>query len=247
MIYLKSSFNKPLLSIVIPAFNEENSIGECLKSIQSQDFNLPFEIIVIDGPSSDNTSLIAKRYGARVYKLRERGINIAWLTGVEKSRAELIVFTEADTSVPRNWLRKIYENFLLNPKAVGIVGRYKFKNKSILNHFVLPMMLFADVFHYLWTGYYAFRGTNFAVRKKFLIKCGNFDKDIKTHGDVELSKRISRFGKIVYLPDLNAETSNRNFKTLGNFIKFLIRLFRAVYYIEIVQKPKKISKMFDIR
>ncbi len=244
-----SNHNKkrPAISVVVPAYNEEDSIAECLSYLRAQNFNKPYEIIVVDGPSTDNTSKISKRMGARVFNVKQRGISLAWKIGSEKAKSPIVAFTEADTVVPKNWLSKIYQTFNENQAAVGIVGTYNFKGKSKLNYFVAPFMYLIDNFHKIWKGHYAFRGTNFAVRKTYLKKCGGFDTDIKTHGDVELSLRISKFGKIIYVPDLKVQTTNRHLKSPLNFIKFLIRAVKAVYYIEIVSKPKKINKMFDIR
>lgn len=239
--------DSPVISIVIPTYNEESSINYCLKHLLSQNFNKPFEIIVVDGPSQDKTSEISKKMGARVFKIIQRGIGLAWKIGSEESKSEIIAFTEADTIVPKNWLSKIYQTFNENQAAVGVVGTYNFKGKSKLNYFVTLFMYLIDTFHKIWKGHYAFRGTNFAVRKTYLKKCGGFDADIKTHGDIELSLRISKFGKIIYVPDLKVQTINRHLKSPLNFIKFLIRAVKAVYYIEIVSKPKKMNKMFDIR
>jgi GT2 family glycosyltransferase len=104
-----------------------------------------------------------------------------------------------------------------------------------------------DYFHKVWTGYNAFRGTNFAVRRNILIKCGGFDPKIRTHGDVELSSRISMFGNIIYNPNLIVQTTDRHIRNPKNFLKFLIRMAKAVYYIDIMKEPRKINRMFDIR
>jgi len=53
----------PLISVVIPAFNEENFIAKTLESLLNQDFK-DFEIIVVDNNSTDQTAEIAKKFGA---------------------------------------------------------------------------------------------------------------------------------------------------------------------------------------
>lgn len=55
----------PFFSVVIPAFNEEKFLPNCLKSLKEQDFK-DFEIIVVNNNSIDKTAKIAKEFGARV-------------------------------------------------------------------------------------------------------------------------------------------------------------------------------------
>ncbi len=244
---IRSAKIRPLISVVIPTYNEQYSIRKCLNHLLSQDFSKPYEVIVVDGPSQDKTYDIAKKMGARVFKINERGISLAWQKGSEKSRSEIIAFTEADTLVPKNWISEIYQNFQINRSAVGLVGQYRFKNNTKLNYLIAIIMFLVDKIHEIWKGHYAFRGTNFAVRKEYLKICGGFNVNIKTHGDVELSSRIKNFGEIIYLPNLIVSTTNRHVKSPGNFINFLIRAGRAIYYINVIGKPEKINKMYDIR
>jgi glycosyltransferase involved in cell wall biosynthesis len=61
--------NMPFISVVIPAYNEERYLPACLKSLQKQTYPSDrYEVILSDNNSSDSTSEIAKKYGARVIK-----------------------------------------------------------------------------------------------------------------------------------------------------------------------------------
>jgi glycosyltransferase involved in cell wall biosynthesis len=80
-------------SIIIPAFNEEESIGFVLDRIPSNDI---FEILVIDGGSKDHTVAIAKARGAQVIHEQRRGYGRACATGVEHAASEIVVFLDAD-------------------------------------------------------------------------------------------------------------------------------------------------------
>jgi glycosyltransferase involved in cell wall biosynthesis len=79
-------------SIIIPALNEEESIGHVLAEIP----NIPLEIIVVDGGSIDRTVEIAQNVGARVITETRRGYGRACATGVEHATGELLVFLDAD-------------------------------------------------------------------------------------------------------------------------------------------------------
>lgn len=238
----------PLMSVVIPAYNEEDSIADCINSVLNQNFCGAYEIFVVNGPSTDRTAEIAKSMGVEVIQLDERGIGIAWRVGSEKSRGEVIAFTEADTIVPEEWLDLIFKSIIQDPSTVGVVGQYCLRSKPVFVNWIVWLISYIfDYFHSIWIGYYTFRGTNFAVRRNILMKCGSFDPKIRTHGDVELSSRITKFGKIKYNPKLIVQTSDRHIRNPKNFLKFLIRIAKAIYYIEIIKKPSQINRMFDIR
>jgi glycosyltransferase involved in cell wall biosynthesis len=95
-------FPIPEVSIVVPARNEEASLGDCLKSLTAQT-GVTFEIIVVDDGSSDRTREIAQSFaGVRVISpppLPERwtGKNNAAVAGAKEARAEWLLFTDADT------------------------------------------------------------------------------------------------------------------------------------------------------
>ena len=96
------------LSIIIPAFNEEDSIGKSLDQIVSflskQDFN--FEIIVINDGSKDNTNQIVKqKSGVKLITLEEnKGKGFAVKTGVLEASNNFILFMDADHAIPINYI-----------------------------------------------------------------------------------------------------------------------------------------------
>ncbi len=113
--------NLPFVSIIIPAFNSERTIGMGLESIKS--LNYPkerFEIIVVDNGSKDKTSEIVKEFGFRV--LHKPLIKVGALRncGAKVSRGDVLAFTDSDCIVPEQWLMKAVE--ILEDDTVGAVG-----------------------------------------------------------------------------------------------------------------------------
>jgi glycosyltransferase involved in cell wall biosynthesis len=90
------------ISIIIPARNEEASLGACLESLTTQ-ADIPFEIIVVDDASTDRTREIAQSFaGVQVITpspLHENctGKNNALMAGAKQARAPWLLFTDADT------------------------------------------------------------------------------------------------------------------------------------------------------
>lgn len=231
----------PKMSVIIPSYNEEVNIEKCILSLKTQNFNHPFEIIVVNGPSKDKTSQLVNKLGVKIIELSKRGINIAWQKGSDSAKAEILAFTEADCIVPSSWLSTIYEEFELDKSMVGLTGEYRVMERNFLNKIITYFMPRLDRIYKSWTGYYPFRGTNFAIRKKYLKMAGGFNTRMLMYGDLELSTRIGKYGTVKHLSSLLVQTSNRNYASLITQIKFITRALKAVYLIAILKKPHKMN------
>jgi glycosyltransferase involved in cell wall biosynthesis len=243
-----SQTKKPIFSVIIPAYNEAESIEKCLKAVLNQDYLGLYEVIVVNGPSTDQTFVIAQSMGVRAIQLSKRGISVAWQEGSFKARGDILAFTEADTVVPENWLSTIDKFYKNNSDVIGTVGIYKLNNYSCMrNQTVMGTMMVFDWLYFLWKKHYSFRGTNFSIKKQILEELGGFNIKVLTHGDVELASRAYKRGRIRYTPELAVVTSNRHLRSIGNLINFTVRLVRAIYFIDVIQKPQRISSMFDVR
>ncbi|HEY5970102.1 MAG TPA: glycosyltransferase [Chitinophagaceae bacterium] len=101
------------ISVIIPARNEEENIGNLLSSLEKQTYpNHLFEVIVVDDHSTDNTPTVVNSYPfAKLIKLDFDNINSykkkAIETGIAAASGELIVTTDADCIVQENWLKTI--------------------------------------------------------------------------------------------------------------------------------------------
>lgn len=102
---------KKLVSFVLPALNEEESIAFVINEIKSaiKKFSLNSEIIIADNNSHDNTSIIAKKLGALVVNVKKIGYGSALLAGFHKSKGDYIVMGDADGSYNFMDVNKILE------------------------------------------------------------------------------------------------------------------------------------------
>jgi len=105
----------PFVSIIVPVFNEEKYLDNCLKSLKSQNYK-PYEIIVVDNGSTDNSFLIAKKYTPHVFVLKPANIPALRNYGVLHSKGTVIASIDADCIASPDWLSNGVK--LLNDKTL---------------------------------------------------------------------------------------------------------------------------------
>lgn len=212
--------NKPLVSVIIPTKNEEKVLDACLRSLAAQHTDEPFEILIIDTNSTDATRAIATRYTTRVISESRPGRNVAHQTGVKNAKGQLLCFTEADCILPPNWIATFVRAFRNNPRVAAWVGRYQYHQSTpLLTAASLVLMPIFDTLYHLIHGHWAFRASNFAIRKSILLKAGGFNLKAREFDDVELSMRVAKIAKIQYLPSLVIKTGDRRVR--GRLLPYL--------------------------
>jgi len=194
------------ISVVIPVKNCETSIGKCLDAVFSQSY-MPYEVIVVDGHSSDNTVKIASRFSARIVCDDFGTVGGARQIGLENSSCEYIAFTDADCIPEKNWLENLVKEMKEN--IVGVGGCIKNVGKDLWGK---PIALTSDTFlgsansvqgrvfkekRYVKS----ISGCNGLYRKKDLITVGGFNTALSINEDTDLSLRLSKIGRLLYTPD----------------------------------------------
>jgi len=102
------------VSIVIPTYNSEKVLGQCLESIRQQEFpKEKVEVIIADGGSSDRTLEIAERFKAdKILHNPLRTGEAGKAVGLDAAKNEIVVFIDSDNILPsRDWLRRIVQPF----------------------------------------------------------------------------------------------------------------------------------------
>ena len=96
--------SEPDVSFIVPAFDEEAYLRGTLSSVQSLDTALAYEVLVVDGGSSDDTPAIAREYDATLLEQRGSGIAAARNLGAANAAGEWLAFVDADTELRANYL-----------------------------------------------------------------------------------------------------------------------------------------------
>jgi glycosyltransferase involved in cell wall biosynthesis len=200
------------ISVIIPAFNEEKFLGNCLLSLKEQDFK-DFEIIVVDNNSTDKTAEIAKKFGAILISEKNQGVAFARNKGAKIAKGEILVFTDADTILPKNWLLRIKEEFEEDKELIAFGGSCEFYSGPIsarlASKFLLKPFLILDKF---FSGGFNLMGCNMAIKREAFFRIGGFNENLKLNEDVEISYRLRKLGKIKFDPNFKVKTSGRRFR-----------------------------------
>jgi len=105
---------KPDVTIVLPAYNEEEAIGKVIDDIKAAMSRSPraYEILVVDDQSTDRTAEIAEKKGVRVFRrMTQGGSGASRRTGILKAEGEIIVMLDADGSYDASDIPKMLEFF----------------------------------------------------------------------------------------------------------------------------------------
>lgn len=229
MDYRKENINV-LVSIVIPAHNEEKFIEKCLQSFLNQTYK-NIEIIVVDDNSDDNTAEIVKKYPVKLIQHQKcLGEAATRSDGTKEAKGEIILHGEADAIYPSDYIEKSLKYFR-DPEVMAVtVGKIE----------VLPELkgLIADYCRVKRTASSLMRGkgkkTTYGChlfRKKITEKIGFYDPQFVVASDADFSLRIQKAKmKTVFAKD--TFFYHRDPSTLKSFLQrtFKGNLFRKKFF-----------------
>lgn len=207
---------RPTISLIIPAYNEEDYLPACLEAVMENVAGQVMEIIVVDNNSTDGTRAVVERYPAVTYVFEpEKGITRARQRGLVASSGDILAYVDADTRPPAGWIEQVREQFGTCNELGCLSGPYSFYDlggiprTTSAGWFVAARQL-AKITGYLIVG------GNFAIRRDVLEKMGGFDSSIEFYGeDADIARRARKHGKVLFSPRLVMPTSGRRMKKQG--------------------------------
>lgn len=207
---------KPVLSIVVPAYNEEKTIGRTLKALSEQRTETPFEVIVVNNNSIDNTVEEASKYkgklNLRIVTETTQGIGPTKARGGQEAKGEFVAVIDADTIAHPRWIDTALKYFE-DPKVAGVTGPWRMTGLPKFRAWILnTIQKVAMIPFRIFFGDWSLNGMNMVIRKSAYDKVGGLDKTLSSHEDLELAMRLRKVGKIVYADDLWVNTSGRRYK-----------------------------------
>lgn len=192
---------KPLLSVVVIAYNEECRLASCLWSLSELQTKYPIEILGVNNNSKDKTEEVYQSLGLPYFNETRQSPGFARQCGLQNAKGKYHFFIDADTLYPSCYVDKMMEK--LTKPGVSCVGTF-WSFYPDEQHSAFSLLLFElirDTF--LWVQHFKrpelnIRGMTFAFNADYARQC-TIRTDIRRGEDGSLALELKRFGKIVFL------------------------------------------------
>ena len=205
----------PLVSIVVPAYNEEKSIRKCLESIYESSYK-KFEVIVMNDGSNDRTGKVVSEFiketkakKIQYYRQKNSGKAIALNNAIKKfAKGSLVMSLDADSIIDKKAIENTVKYFT-DKKIVGVASNVKILNNNTIlgtiQHIEYILGYKLKKAYTVLNNEYIIGGIGSTFRKKTLEKINYYDTDTITE-DIDLTMKILSMGnkenKIVYASDV---------------------------------------------
>lgn len=186
----------PIVSLIVPAYNEEKTIEKTLNAIKNIDYpNL--EVIVVDDGSTDKTAEIVSKFeDFKLIKKKNGGKASALNVGVDHAKGEIVGCVDSDSYPTKNVL-KIMTQYFKDKKVASVTSSILVKNPETtiqkLQEIEYLMICWTRKILEFLESIYVTPGPLSLYRKDALIKIGKFDEKVMTE-DIEITWRLQKYG-----------------------------------------------------
>lgn len=208
----------PLVSVIVPVYNGEATLGACLAAIAASDY-ARYEVIVVDDASGDGSVGVAEPFPCTVLLNASReGAAAARNAGAQSSHGDILFFADADVLVQPDTVSKLVRNLLERPQYVGVFGSYTAETRAtnffsryrnLLHHFVHQTA--CEEATTFWAGCGA-------VWSRAFFAVGGFDAADTSSADVEdiaLGYRLTQAGHRIRLAKGIQVTHAKRYNLVG--------------------------------
>lgn len=208
-----------MISIIIPTYNEAEQIANTIASVNENAGSNNYEIIIVDGGSSDETAFVSKNKGAFVFISDKKGRGAQMNFGAAKANGDVLYFLHADSIPPKNFIKcitdAIEQNYISGCFRLQFDYEHWFlKANAWFTRFDVNAVRFGD--------------QSLFVLKKVFDKCGGFCEDLYMMEDQEIIHRIKKYGKFIVMKDA-VVTSAR--KYIDNGIYRMQVIFFRIWFL----------------
>ncbi len=196
----------PYVTVGITVKNSAGTMKACLDSVLKSSYR-NFEVLVVDAFSTDGTWEILRGYGKKINAIKKRGnISVGRNEIIRRARGELIAFTDADCIVDGNWLKNLVAAFL--EKNIVAAGGFcgTAKNSNYLQSLIGREL--EDRFKHFPKFVSRLPFMNICVRAD-AAKKNLLDENLGAAEDADFGYRLSKIGKIIYVPSAEVRHNHR--------------------------------------
>jgi len=194
--------NVPFVSVVVPVYNGESTISECLESALALDYpHEKLEVITVDDGSTDETLSMMKNYPVKLVRKDHGGYPSSMNAGIKESKGNVVLIVDSDTYVEQDYLVKILEE--LEDHKAGIVSGYVATKSNAKFWARIIGFESEDRYDQMKSKYVDFITSTCTVyRKELFNQVGLFNEELKRGSDEDIAQRASKAGwKIVLRKD----------------------------------------------
>ncbi|MCA6439767.1 MAG: glycosyltransferase family 2 protein [Sediminibacterium sp.] len=227
----------PDVSIVMPAYNEEENILQTLLSIANNETKWAVEIVVVNNNSKDQTEALVKATGIPCITELEQGITVARNAGLAVANGKYILNADADTIYPKDWIEQMIKPLAERENIAAVYGRFSFipiAGTSRFSYFIYEY--FADLSRWINK---TFRdeamnayGFNSGFRREEGLSVDGFNHPAGTNEDgwLALKLREKGYGKLFYVKAISALvwTTDRRIQIDGGLWKGTIKRIKRL-------------------
>ncbi|MDP1842643.1 MAG: glycosyltransferase family 2 protein [Sediminibacterium sp.] len=235
--YLQLKKTDPIVSIVMPAYNEEENILQTLLSLSNNITQWPVEIIVVNNNSKDKTEELVTAAGIPCIRELQQGITVARNAGLAAAKGKYILNADADTIYPKDWIEQMVKPLATYENVAAVYGRFSFIPIGSTGRFTYFFYeYFADIMRWINK---LFRdeamnayGFNSGFRREQGLAVDGFNHPPGTNEDgwLALKLREKGFGKLYYVTHISALvwTTDRRIQIDGGLWKGTIKRLKRM-------------------
>lgn len=190
------------VSVVIPAYNEEKYLGNCLQSLVNQQTKFSYEVILVNNNSTDQTVKVAQQFedkmNLRIITEKRQGRGVARARGFEEAEGEIILSADADTIFYPDWVETL--SSAIGGKVVAASTTCKIVDLSAVSNTIFNSIqpILAMIYR-IFLGHFWLAGFSFGILKEIYQKSGGFDVSLQGQEDIDLGFRVAKLGKIKFI------------------------------------------------
>ena len=265
-----------LISVIIPVYNAEKYLEQCLNSIKNQTYK-NFEVIIVNDGSQDNTDSICKKFAQsdsrfRYFSKENGGVSSARNFGLDNANGHYITFIDGDDWVEHNHLEILIKSITENNSDIAICSYKEFDNnidtyytivytkqeKNLLNFEKMNRDDFLIIFPKLMSINVCFNNAVAKLFRKELVNNLRFDTSIKYGEDLDFYfslylnvESISYVDELTYVYRIHGDSTTSNFNQEHAEQEFFI--FKKMYDVALeigiptVNYVNKLQRLINLR
>lgn len=224
-----------MISVIIPAYNEELAVRPCLESLVAQVTKQPFEVVFVDNNSTDKTVQVVSEYAnklnLKIVHEKTQGRGAARATGFDNATGNILFSSDADTIFFPEWI-ELFSSFFKDPKVIAVTGSAYVNDLGPVKNWIFNlthpwiMTIYMLLFRHYWLS-----GFSFAIRRDVYEKVGGLNRKLNAIDDIDLGFRVYKLGKIQPVFKPRVIMSGRRFQKnfIGGYFDYIMPFVKLVF------------------